>query len=45
MEIELVTRHPIAYPMLQPISVAALRESNLLRTVNSNRPTELAFQR
>ncbi|KAK7917103.1 hypothetical protein PG985_010711 [Apiospora marii] len=45
MEIELMTRHPLAYPMLQPISVAALSESNLLRTVNSTRPTELSFQR
>ncbi|KAK8102802.1 hypothetical protein PG984_015948 [Apiospora sp. TS-2023a] len=44
LEIELMARHPIAYPMLQPISVAALRESNLLRTVNSNRPTELSSQ-
>ncbi|KAK8070947.1 hypothetical protein PG997_011150 [Apiospora hydei] len=40
-----MARHPISYPMLQPISVTALQESNLLRSVKSNRPTELSFQR
>ncbi|KAK8024103.1 hypothetical protein PG993_012169 [Apiospora rasikravindrae] len=45
LEIELMARHTIAYPMLQPISIAALQESNLLRSVRSHRPTELSFQR
>ncbi|KAK8073791.1 hypothetical protein PG994_004690 [Apiospora phragmitis] len=40
---ETTYRH--TYPMLQPISVTALEESNLLRSVNSTRPTELSFQR
>lgn len=43
--VELMARHPIAYPMLQPISVNALQESNLLRSVNATRPTELSFKR